>query len=558
MGGGRWFHERGRFSKAARKLRDSAGQYNTRVAILPGSGSSGRNGSIMAPMSALTELRGRVEAFLAANRDAEVTEDGELLFDLRETDYSVDVSKGRVLLHLWSPQRNWVRRVTAAEETNGRIVLAVERFGASRPGRLVIAQPGADFGGSRERRATRRGYARALRRLLERQFPGAEIEGLTSRADAKRSLSGLYTRARLREGRRWWAVIGVGGEESAETADGVLTAGLIWLHSVQERFPERVWAGLRIVAPPGRAAGVGQSLTFLDRDNFAVELFAVEVDSGGRELHLVTGEDSGNVRTRVVPLDRSVWRLKSGGRFGEQILALDRQAIDAWPRAGGDEVSFRFRGLEFAWHGKDEFYFGLGGDLDIEQEEAERVLTSDNFGELEALVGDLQRRRTAGGNAADIYYRWRAEAWLEHLTSRQPDRIDPRLRPDCLYRQVLTAGGAARGFADLLGVTREGRLAVIELKAAADINLPMQGLDYWMRVAWHHDRGELAGAGYFAGIELSDESPELILVSPALQFHPAVQTMTARFSPRVPVTLVGLSESWREELKVVWRRPGRE
>ena len=517
----------------------------------------------MAPMSALTELRGRVEAFLAANRDAEVTEDGELLFDLRETDYSVDVSKGRVLLHLWSPQRNWVRRVTAAtEEASGhhvRIVLEVERFGAPRPGRLVIAQPGAGFGGSRERRATRRGYARALRRLLERQFPGAEIEGLTSRTDAKRSLSGLYTRARLREGRRWWAVIGVGGDESAETVDGVLTAGLIWLHSVQERFPERVWAGLRIVAPQGRAAGVGQRLPFLDRDNFAVELFAVEVDGGsrgGRELRSVTGEDSGNVQTRVVPLDRSAWLLKSGGRFGERILALDPDAIDAWPRAGCDEISFRFRGLEFARLDKDEFYFGIGGDLEIEEES--RALTSDNFGDLEALVGELRQRRTAGGNAADIHYRWRAEAWLEHLTSRQPERIDPRLRPDCLYRQVLTAGGAAHGFADLLGVTREGRLAVIELKAAADINLPVQGLDYWMRVAWHHGRGELAGAGYFPGVELSDEPPELILVSPALQFHPAVQTVTARFSPRVPVTLVGLSESWREDLKVVWRRPGRE
>jgi hypothetical protein len=36
---------------------------------------------------------------------------------------------------------------------------------------------------------------------------------------------------------------------------------------------------------------------------------------------------------------------------------------------------------------------------------------------------------------------------------------------------------------DVLAVTREGRLAVLELKAEKDIHLPLQGLDYWSRVA---------------------------------------------------------------------------
>jgi len=36
---------------------------------------------------------------------------------------------------------------------------------------------------------------------------------------------------------------------------------------------------------------------------------------------------------------------------------------------------------------------------------------------------------------------------------------------------------------DVLTVTREGRLAVLELKAAEDIHLPLQGIDYWARVA---------------------------------------------------------------------------
>ncbi len=43
---------------------------------------------------------------------------------------------------------------------------------------------------------------------------------------------------------------------------------------------------------------------------------------------------------------------------------------------------------------------------------------------------------------------------------------------------------------DVLTLTREGRLAVIELKADEDIHLPLQGIDYWSRVVWHQERNE--------------------------------------------------------------------
>jgi hypothetical protein len=43
---------------------------------------------------------------------------------------------------------------------------------------------------------------------------------------------------------------------------------------------------------------------------------------------------------------------------------------------------------------------------------------------------------------------------------------------------------------DVLTAARTGRLAVVELKADEDIHLPLQGIDYWSRVAWHHGRGE--------------------------------------------------------------------
>jgi hypothetical protein len=57
---------------------------------------------------------------------------------------------------------------------------------------------------------------------------------------------------------------------------------------------------------------------------------------------------------------------------------------------------------------------------------------------------------------------------------------------------------------------------VIELKADEDIQLPLQGLDYWTRVRWHHARDEFQKFGYFPGAELNEQSPLLLLVAPAL------------------------------------------
>ncbi len=75
--------------------------------------------------------------------------------------------------------------------------------------------------------------------------------------------------------------------------------------------------------------------------------------------------------------------------------------------------------------------------------------------------------------------------------------FDERLEPDCLYSQVPAFSASDRAMIDVLDVTREGRLAVVELKADEDIHLPLQGLDYWSRVAWHHARGEFQRFGYF-------------------------------------------------------------
>lgn len=492
-------------------------------------------------------LRARIEAFLAADTRREITEDGELLFDLRHTRFRLEEAHGKLLLHLWSPERNWVRRVVGiARETSDRLEVEVERFGQARPGKLVVAAPPRRPSHEHGRATARRKYSAWLRRLLKREFPRAHLEGMSTAPDLMRSFSGVYTRARLGEGQRWWAIMGMNAGEGAAAGDGLLTYALVWLDWNRRRFPERVWAGVRLFLPRGRTQDTAHRLACLRRPGVTVELYATDEE----ELTCVQVDerDRGNLDTCLVPARRAEEILAGESSAVERIRALAPEGIEVAVPAGRNELVLRFRGLEFARSAGGRVSFGVG--------RVEQVLTRESFQSLVALVERLRCERAADGPPTSPYYRGQPERWLETLVRAAPQVIDPRLDPQQLYHQVPAFSAGERGVVDLLGVTRDGQLVVIELKASTDIHLLLQGLDYWLRVRWHHQRGELASYGYFPSVKLKPDPPELLLVAPALQFHPATETCAEYLTPEVRVTLVGLNEDWRRQLKVVFRRTG--
>ncbi|MGA2595179.1 MAG: hypothetical protein ABSH32_35245, partial [Bryobacteraceae bacterium] len=155
-------------------------------------------------------------------------------------------------------------------------------------------------------------------------------------------------------------------------------------------------------------------------------------------------------------------------------------------------------------------------------------------------------------------YRQNPEAWLESQVRAQIEQIYAPLLPAPVYDQVPAFAAGDRGVLDLLAVERSGRLAVLELKATADLRLPLQALDYWLRVKWHLDRNEFTPNGYFPGVALRPEPPRLFLVSPALEFHPATETILSYFQPSIDVERVGVGVEWRKGLQVMFRLRGAE
>jgi hypothetical protein len=210
----------------------------------------------------------------------------------------------------------------------------------------------------------------------------------------------------------------------------------------------------------------------------------------------------------------------------------------------------------------DELTFGSGAN--------ETPLTEETEGVCRELLKRLFASRRADGAHTDALYRMQPERWLEAEMRLGLERVFPDLRSDLLYSQVPAFSTGERGMLDLLTLDGDGRLAVLELKANEDLHLPLQALDYWIRVrALNADRQAPTGgtrsggaralsaferAGYFAGAEVSPREPRLLLAAPALRIHPANETVLRYFSPQVEWELVALGEDWRRAMKVVFRK----
>jgi hypothetical protein len=181
-----------------------------------------------------------------------------------------------------------------------------------------------------------------------------------------------------------------------------------------------------------------------------------------------------------------------------------------------------------------------------------------NEDEFTQLAQGLRDTRHPYGPRQHPLWRWRPERWLESLVVGDVSMVDGRQEPSCQYSQVPAFSASDRAMIDVLTTTHAGRLAVVELKADEDIHLPLQGLDYWSRVEWHHGRGEFPRFGCFDGKELSGEKPLLFLVAPSLHVHPATDALLRYLSPDIEWEFVGIDERWREGVKVVFRkRPDR-
>ncbi|MGA3130391.1 MAG: hypothetical protein ABSD59_06300 [Terracidiphilus sp.] len=514
------------------------------------------------------QLAKTIESFLAAHPAAAFLEDGRILFDMRTARCSVEESHGRCLLQLWSDERNLVRTVADVKQRAHSLRLATRKMGVTRPQFLELV-PSCDRRTPTTRDNTRHNYQRLLERVLTRQFIGSKVDGLRTAMDLEHSFGPAYVRGRLLKGTAADAVIGVGAAESGAVVDGVLTLGILWLdYCRQHADARRHFGGLKVVVPAGTWRTTAERMAWLNHAAANFELFTL--DERSEELAPVDFRDTGNFDAHLVHAFSPAAALQRCQAGMDCILALvpdaARERVEIRPRSA-TEVGLLLHGLEFSCvrHGASAHSFAREDAITFGAGPNETPLTPEN----EALCRDLLRRlflsRHADGAHTDPLFRMAPEHWLESRLRARVAEMLPELRGDLVYNQVPALSTGDRGLLDLLTLDRNARLVVLELKANEDLHLPLQALDYWMRVrALNADRKPAAGAaepqsaftrsGYFPGVEVSALPPRLILAAPALRIHPANEPVLRYFSPDIEWELLGLTEHWRRELKIVFRK----
>jgi len=516
---------------------------------------------------AAADLARVIEDYLAADPTAAVLEDGRILFDMRTARYSVTESHGRCLLQFWSEERNLMRTVVGVEPRTRSLRIMTRRMGTPKPQALELVSSG-DRRTPSTRDNARRTYLRLLERVLARNFIGSKVDGMRSAMDLEHSFGPAYVRGHLLRGTAADAVIGVSQAESGAVVDGILTLGVLWLdHCRQHGDARRHWGGLKVMVPVGSWRTTAERMAWLNHSAAGFELYTL--DERSEELTAVDFRDTGNIESRLVHAFSPQAAIERSRAGLDRILALvppdARRRVELYPRSA-TEIALLLHGLEFARvrHGaaadsfarQDEVTFGAGANETPLNDETEPLARE--------LLVRLFAGRHSDGVHTDALFRLQPERWLESRLRAAIPELLPGLRADLMVSQVPALSGGDRGMLDLLTLDQNGRLVVLELKAGEDLHLPLQALDYWIRVrALNDDRkpgpaGRMLSAferhGYFGGAEVSPLPPRLVLVGPALRIHPATETVLRYLSPQIEWELIALGEHWRRELKVVFRK----
>ncbi len=496
----------------------------------------------------LEELRREVEEFIHSLEHPLVEEDGEELFDLSVSQWRAALEFGKLVFEAWNNTRSVSRRIEEVAYRDGRRLGVFARH--SRSGRLTTLEfREQDQAAAGAGRATlREEFSRRFASMLTHEYSAWRLERVSHRSDREFSFSTWYTRGLARQGQNAWAFLGLGEQETPEAADSLLAFGVIWLDWLRTHVERTAVAGLKVFIPAAAIECNLWRVKCLNQRAVKVELFEWQPDSAPPRQ--VDVEANSELEITLTARRQGEMLLERHGEMLRAILQSLYDRVNIVPNASGKSLSVRVAGLEVARVEGDlspRVLFGLEGSI--------REYRPRDRQKLHAFIQEVIERRTPSNlNRQDLFYRLQSERWLESILIGDMTKVDPELSPQFVYSQVPSFAGNDRGVMDVLGVSRGGRLAVIELKLEEEINLPFQALDYWMRVAHLAKQGVFQKYGYFPETTIQTLPPRLYLVAPAFRFHSSLETLLRYFDPAIEVIRVGINQGWRDGVQVLYRQ----
>ena len=480
-------------------------------------------------------LSAAVEAFVRAARNPAVLDFGDRPVRLIEGQYALEVRSGKLAVEVWDEGRSLSRKILSIDHVSAGVLdCTVQRFGGA-TGTLAFLDLDRPQTAARAIRGSRQSFTEQFRRMLCRQFPGWQIGSISSALDLRRSFSAAFPRAWLSRGNQHIAALAC---PSPELEPAILCSALLWYDYLANNLNSSGQLSLCLFLPEQSGNLTAHRLGWLTGRPLQPRIFRFNEHGMAGE---VDPQDLGNLDTRLTA------RYANSDLTPELKVILGQLAgmegVGCCPEIGG-EISIRFRGLEFARFESGKFKLGIDCKDELVLSEIHRI---ESFARNLATLSNSSPR---GRSELPCF----PERWFESSIRSNLQMLDPELMPDLVHGQVLTFAGGERELIDLLSITPAGRLAILELKTSEDIHLPLQGLDYWMRIRWHAERDELNHL--FPCVPIAKKTPKLLLVAPALSFHPSNETILRYFSPEIEVERIGVNSDWESALQVAFRLRG--
>lgn len=487
----------------------------------------------------LTSNIARTEAWFLAGSDATVIK-------LSRTAIEFCVEWGRLIFSWCNESIGQSWKVSAYQISEGSIHLIARRGIAHPPTSLTLAPAIQDVA------LARSNYLNLIRRMSLRYDSSLVARSASVSRDRPRHLRGGYARLVFDSRRAPLLAIGVARSEDQGFIDGILAAGLVWVARFNEGRDTMARArDLWMLLPRNRAQTVIERMTLISTSCLGVRIRCFEVDEDMESmtpLEITSQMELLSVHPRKLRWPRRISEDTHLAMWRARIVAIAPDLIEVRSLIDGRGEQYLVNGLEFARSRialRSQVFFGFD----------QRIrLTEDSFHLVAELVRQLVHfRRADSPDRRHDFYRLRAESWLESMLRRDIKGFDPTLDDRFVYSQIPTWRADERSVLDLLTVDRDGRLVVIEIKATEDAMLPLQGLDYWIRVEEARKQRQFERRGLFTGLVLKDQSPLLYLVTPRLRFHRTFSTVAGCIAPEVEAYRIGVNSNWRAGVRIASR-----
>ncbi len=370
-----------------------------------------------------------------------------------------------------------------------------------------------------------------LIQLIQTLFGGYRVVRTLARTDRLRYQSAAFLRIILESGSERVAVLAAYEGEPAESRSRFLVSLVMWWDSLS---PSEGIARVVGLVPESWGNAIAQDVRVL---KIPINLYWFRLD------------------------DLAVQPLNSSGELSEvgspYVIFPSSQALPTLLKSlhsGNPELDLLYRKnrWELCFRGLPVLWEACDGKLDFNHLDP-RSLEPGRFESFQRHLEQVKRFRCFPPiEPGHFFYTYGRERWFESLLIRKHRLLNPNLT-DEVYCQVPTWVGGERKVLDLLTVTREGRLAVLELKPQKDLTLVFQGLEYWNRVVHHLRHQDFQKAGYFTGHRLQTLPPLLYLVSPLFEFHRLLPVFRRHLDPGVSFECFGTNQDWKRGLKLLRR-----